>query len=128
MEWTKEKASDAYNSSTPWLEDQYLSLWGENKTSYTAKNELGSRALLEKLPASMLPCKAWASCRTVWLREWEANLERRVKLYCSTVSVPVEKGDSADDFAGRSARRCRRGVVHATEVHRINIRLSMGMT
>ena len=35
--WAGDKYNGAYNSYVPWLEDKYLSWYGENKTSYTAK-------------------------------------------------------------------------------------------
>ncbi|MCJ1242761.1 hypothetical protein MMC14_010770 [Varicellaria rhodocarpa] len=40
MEWSKKKYNDTYNSYVPWLEDKYLAWFGENKTSYTAKENL----------------------------------------------------------------------------------------
>lgn len=36
------------------------------------------------------------------------SLERYVRFHYPTVSVLVEKDDFVDDFAGRSAKRCRR--------------------
>ncbi|KAI4124998.1 MAG: hypothetical protein LQ338_004513 [Usnochroma carphineum] len=39
-EWTKKKYDEYYNAYVPWLEDKYLAWFGENKTSYTAKDEL----------------------------------------------------------------------------------------
>ena len=35
--WASKKYNSNYNSYVPWLEDKYLSWYGENKTSYTAK-------------------------------------------------------------------------------------------
>jgi hypothetical protein len=37
MEWFKKKYGENYEYYVPWLEDKYLALWGENKTSYVAK-------------------------------------------------------------------------------------------
>ncbi|MCJ1353301.1 MAG: hypothetical protein MMC33_003286 [Icmadophila ericetorum] len=42
MEWTKKKYNDNYNYYMPWIEDKVLSYWGENKTSYTTKQQLSS--------------------------------------------------------------------------------------
>ncbi|MCJ1454077.1 hypothetical protein MMC28_004427 [Mycoblastus sanguinarius] len=39
-EWTKKKYDEAYKSYVPWMEDKYLGYFGENKTSYTAKENL----------------------------------------------------------------------------------------
>lgn len=36
-DWAKKKYDEYYNAYVPWLEDQYLAWFGENKTSYTAK-------------------------------------------------------------------------------------------
>ncbi|KAL9131428.1 MAG: hypothetical protein Q9217_000642 [Psora testacea] len=42
MEWAKEKYNNAYNNYMPWIEDKVLGYWGENKTSYTAKDKLST--------------------------------------------------------------------------------------
>ncbi|KAI9880969.1 MAG: hypothetical protein M1830_009463 [Pleopsidium flavum] len=42
MEWTREKYNSYYDSYMPWVEDKYLQWFGENKTSYTAKEQLKS--------------------------------------------------------------------------------------
>ncbi|KAL9599616.1 MAG: hypothetical protein Q9219_003699 [cf. Caloplaca sp. 3 TL-2023] len=39
-EWSKKKYDEYYNAYVPWLEDKYLAWFGENKTSYTAKDQL----------------------------------------------------------------------------------------
>ena len=39
-EWAGKKYNNNYNAYVPWLEDKYLSWYGENKTSYTAKGML----------------------------------------------------------------------------------------
>ncbi|MDI1485426.1 MAG: hypothetical protein OHK93_000564 [Ramalina farinacea] len=41
-EWTKDKYNKAYNDYMPWVEDKVLGYWGENKTSYTAKDKLST--------------------------------------------------------------------------------------
>ncbi|CAF9919605.1 hypothetical protein IMSHALPRED_004669 [Imshaugia aleurites] len=41
-EWTKKKYNDAYTEYMPWIEDKVLGYWGENKTSYTAKEKLNT--------------------------------------------------------------------------------------
>lgn len=41
-EWTKKQYNSYYNSYMPWIEDKYLAWFGENKTSYTAKEQLKS--------------------------------------------------------------------------------------
>jgi len=40
MDWAKKQYNSYYNSYVPWLEDKYLAWYGENKTSYTAKEQL----------------------------------------------------------------------------------------
>jgi len=40
MEWTSKKYNEYWDSYVPWLEDKYLAWRGENKTSYTAKQNL----------------------------------------------------------------------------------------
>ncbi|MCJ1336701.1 hypothetical protein MMC09_001979 [Bachmanniomyces sp. S44760] len=40
MEWTKKQYNSYYNDYMPWVEDKYLQYFGENKTSYTAKEQL----------------------------------------------------------------------------------------
>jgi len=40
MEWSKNKYNEYYNHYMPWIEDKYLNWYGENKTSYTAKEQL----------------------------------------------------------------------------------------
>lgn len=40
MEWTKKQYNSYYESYAPWLEDKYLAWFGENKTSYVAKDNL----------------------------------------------------------------------------------------
>ncbi|KAI4233376.1 MAG: hypothetical protein L6R40_007102 [Gallowayella cf. fulva] len=44
-DWTKKKYDEYYNSYVPWLEDKYLAWFGENKTSYTAKDQLDKTKL-----------------------------------------------------------------------------------
>ncbi|KAL8773523.1 MAG: hypothetical protein Q9209_001627 [Squamulea sp. 1 TL-2023] len=44
-EWTSKKYNEYYNSYVPWLEDKYLAWFGENKTSYTAKEQLDKTKL-----------------------------------------------------------------------------------
>ncbi|KAL8681727.1 MAG: hypothetical protein Q9186_002174 [Xanthomendoza sp. 1 TL-2023] len=44
-DWTKKKYDEYYNAYVPWLEDQYLAWFGENKTSYTAKDQLNKTKL-----------------------------------------------------------------------------------
>ncbi|KAL9609345.1 MAG: hypothetical protein Q9167_005890 [Letrouitia subvulpina] len=39
-EWTKKKYNEYYTAYVPWLEDKYLAWFGENKTSYVAKDQL----------------------------------------------------------------------------------------
>jgi hypothetical protein len=39
MEWVKRTYNQQYESWAPWLEDKYLALIGENKSSYVAKGE-----------------------------------------------------------------------------------------
>ncbi|MCJ1374100.1 hypothetical protein MMC20_005331 [Loxospora ochrophaea] len=39
-DWTKKKYNEHYNNWMPWVEDKYLAWFGENKTSYTAKEQL----------------------------------------------------------------------------------------
>lgn len=41
-EWTKKKYNEAYTDYMPWIEDKVLGYWGENKTSYTAKEKLNT--------------------------------------------------------------------------------------
>ncbi|KAM0798445.1 hypothetical protein BDR22DRAFT_952123 [Usnea florida] len=41
-EWTKKKYNEAYTEYMPWIEDKVLGYWGENKTSYTAKEKLNT--------------------------------------------------------------------------------------
>ncbi|KAF6219504.1 hypothetical protein HO133_003973 [Letharia lupina] len=41
-EWTKKKYNEAYTEYMPWIEDKVLGYWGENKTSYTAKDKLNT--------------------------------------------------------------------------------------
>ncbi|KAL8786799.1 MAG: hypothetical protein Q9195_008057 [Heterodermia aff. obscurata] len=38
--WTSRKYNEYYNAYVPWLEDKYLAWFGENKTSYTTKEQL----------------------------------------------------------------------------------------
>jgi len=40
MEWTRKQYNSYYDSYMPWLEDKYLAYFGENKTSYTTKEQL----------------------------------------------------------------------------------------
>ncbi|KAG8528750.1 uncharacterized protein KY384_006437 [Bacidia gigantensis] len=40
--WVSEKYNNAYNNYVPWVEDKVLGYWGENKTSYTAKDKLST--------------------------------------------------------------------------------------
>jgi len=40
MDWTKQKYNSYYESYMPWIEDKYLQWFGENKTSYVAKDNL----------------------------------------------------------------------------------------
>ncbi|KAI4190943.1 MAG: hypothetical protein L6R41_000463 [Letrouitia leprolyta] len=44
-DWTKKKYDEYYNAYVPWLEDKYLAWFGENKTSYTAKDQLDKTKL-----------------------------------------------------------------------------------
>ncbi len=38
MDWTKQQYNKQYENWVPWLEDQYLRLWGkDNKASYATK-------------------------------------------------------------------------------------------
>jgi len=42
MEWTKKQYNQQYEKWVPWLEDKYLAWFGENKTSYVAKDKMKS--------------------------------------------------------------------------------------
>ncbi|KAI9776372.1 MAG: hypothetical protein M1835_005533 [Candelina submexicana] len=39
-EWVKKKYNDNYDYYMPWIEDKYLQWFGENKTSYSTKENL----------------------------------------------------------------------------------------
>merc|ERR1711939_542747 len=41
MEGTKNWYNKQYEAWVPWIEDKVLGWWGENKTSYVAKDKLG---------------------------------------------------------------------------------------
>ncbi|ERF74402.1 hypothetical protein EPUS_06580 [Endocarpon pusillum Z07020] len=40
MEWVKNTYNEQYENWVPWLEDKYLAWFGENKSSYFAKDNL----------------------------------------------------------------------------------------
>jgi hypothetical protein len=40
MDWARQKCSSCYDSSWRWVEDTYLSYFGENRTSYGIKESL----------------------------------------------------------------------------------------
>ncbi|KAL8918336.1 MAG: hypothetical protein Q9208_007424 [Pyrenodesmia sp. 3 TL-2023] len=44
-EWASKKYNEYYNAYVPWLEDKYLAWFGENKTSYTTKEQLDKTKL-----------------------------------------------------------------------------------
>ncbi|CAO1598884.1 MAG: hypothetical protein LQ349_000389 [Xanthoria aureola] len=44
-EWASKKYNEYYTAYVPWLEDKYLAWFGENKTSYTAKEQLDKTKL-----------------------------------------------------------------------------------
>jgi len=37
MEWTRNKSKECYDSTWRWIEDTYLTYFGENRTSYGVK-------------------------------------------------------------------------------------------
>ncbi|KAL6721638.1 hypothetical protein ACLMJK_000742 [Lecanora helva] len=41
-DWSKKKYNEYYTAYMPWVEDKVLGYWGENKTSYTAKDKLST--------------------------------------------------------------------------------------
>lgn len=43
MEWSRRKYSEYRDYYMPWLENKYLSYYGENKTSYMAKGEKSNK-------------------------------------------------------------------------------------
>lgn len=43
MDWAKQKCSSYYDSSWRWIEDTYLSYFGENRTSYGIKGNSFSK-------------------------------------------------------------------------------------
>jgi len=52
MEWSRKKYNEYYESYVPWLEDKFLGWYGENKASYTAKENMKTHALPDQGPTS----------------------------------------------------------------------------
>ncbi|KAI4111808.1 MAG: hypothetical protein LQ339_000266 [Xanthoria mediterranea] len=46
-EWASKKYNEYYTAYVPWLEDKYLAWFGENKTSYTTKEQLDKTKLTD---------------------------------------------------------------------------------